>query len=157
MSLSSIMSSGADVEPAPKAQPLPPINLEPRRLSRASANPPLFVKQEPMATPAAADIPLPSVAAHNRGDYESMPPVISAYTPQQLIPREIPVPDEVDVEAALARIETSEMNDLEGDGFEAEREEYLSQGRKRILQIQDAEAGKRKVSLFVTIYRMHGV
>jgi DNA helicase INO80 len=152
MSLSSIMSSGADVEPAPKAQQLPPIDPEPRRLSKASANPPLFVKQEPMATPAPADIPLPSVAALNRGDYESMPPVVSAYPPQQLVPREIPVPDEVEVEAALARIETSEMNDLEGDGLEAEREEYLLQGHKRTLEVQNAEAGKRKVGSLVKLF-----
>lgn len=147
MSLSSIMSSGADVEPAPKASQLPPINAEPRRLSKTTANPPHFVKQEPMATPV-ADIPLPSVAALNRGDYESMPPVVSAYPPQQLVPREIPVPDEAEVEAALARIETSEMNDVEADGLEAEREEYLAQGRKRFVEIQDVEAGKRKVGYF---------
>jgi DNA helicase INO80 len=146
MSLSSIMSSGADVEPPPKAQQLPPINTEPRRLSKASANPPLFVKQEAMGTPAPTDIPLPSMTALNRGNYENMPPVVSTHPSQQFVAREIPVPDEVEVEAALTRIETSEINDLGGNEFELEKEEFFLQGNKRALDVQHAETNKRKVS-----------
>jgi DNA helicase INO80 len=154
MSLSSIMSSGADVEPVPKAAQLPPINAEPRRLSKASVNPPQFVKQEPMATPAPANIALPHIAALNRGDYESMPPVVSTYPPPQLVPREVPVPDEAEVEAALARIETTEMNEFEGNGLETEREEYLARGRKHALDIQDVEANKRKRRRVATLHRL---
>src|SRR5205823_6275013 len=127
MSLSSIMSSGADTEPPSKPPPqLPPMNTEPRRLSKPSN--PLFVKQEVMASPAPADLPLPDANPTSRGPpYESMPPVGGAHAPQRLVSREIPVPDEAEVEAALARIETSEMNDIDGPGFERHRDDYMLQ------------------------------
>ncbi|KAF2866618.1 SNF2 family N-terminal domain-containing protein [Massariosphaeria phaeospora] len=155
MSLSSIMS-GAEPDPPTKAQQLPPINPEPRRLSKPSTAHPLYVKQEAMASPAPADLPLQDNGAHSRV-YEDMPPVGGASLPPQGVPREIPVPDEAEVEAALARIETSEMNDIDGPGFEHEREEYFEHTRKRAIELETAESSKRKRRRTVTITRFANV
>lgn len=140
MSLSSIMSSGADPEPPAKSQQLPPINPEPRRLSRPSVANPLFVKQEAMTSPAPADLPPHDNGVPPRAAYEAMPPVGSA--PPS---REIPVADEAEVDKALAKIETTEMNDLDVPGFDREKEKYIQMSRKRALDVDNAEAGKRKV------------
>lgn len=74
-----------------------------------------------------------------------MPPVGSAPPSQKLVPREMPVPDEAQVEAELARIETMEMSDVDGPGFEAEKENYLQRCRKRALDVENSETSKRKV------------
>lgn len=128
MSLASIMSSGADTEPPIKVQPP-------------------FVKQEAVASPAPASLPL-----HDSRAYEAMPPVTSAQPPR-LVPRDIPVPDEAQVETELARIETMEMSDVDGPGFEHEKEEYIQNSRKRALEVDTAESSKRKVSLYALFMR----
>lgn len=139
------MSSGADTEPTPKSQPLPPIPD-----NRAFAKPPLnpvFVKQETAASPAPADLLLPdAVPIHRNAGYQSMPPVGSAPS-SRLSTREIPFPDEAEVEAALRSIETTEMNDLEGSGDTSDKEEFAQQSRKRALDVEVTEGTKRKVSL----------
>jgi hypothetical protein len=76
-----------------------------------------------------------------------MPPIDRA--PPRLVPQELPVPDEALVEAELARIETMEMSDLDGPGFEAEKEEYIQRGLKRALEVDSNEASKRKVSNYL--------
>ena len=55
------------------------------------------------------------------------------------------MPDESEVEAEIARIETSEMNDVGDSGFEHEKEDYLAQSRKRAYQVELMETSKRKV------------
>ena len=99
MSLSSIM---ADADPPPKSQPLPSISTEPRKLSQSSMTNPLLLKQEVITSP--------SSTSRNR-EYEAMPPVASAPRPSHPPARDIPVPDEIQVEAELARIETMEMSE----------------------------------------------
>ena len=142
MSLSSIMDSGADPEPPSKHQPLPSIN-DTRAFSKPSPNP-LYVKQEAMPSPAPADLPYPDPRAVH---YESMPPVGSAPPPSRLVPRELPAPDEAEVEAALAHIETNEMKDVDTSGIEyqQEKEDYASQTRKHALELETTEGSKRKV------------
>ncbi|KAF2115059.1 SNF2 family N-terminal domain-containing protein [Lophiotrema nucula] len=142
MSLSSIMSSGADPEPPAKSQALPPINPEPRRLSKPSMPNPMFVKQEVVPSPAPTDLPLAEHAAMNQG-YEYMPP-IGGPPHAGLVPRELPLVDEAQVDAELARIETMEMSDLDGPGFEADKEEWLQRTRKRALDVDVVETTKRK-------------
>jgi chromatin-remodeling ATPase INO80 len=132
------------------------MSAEPRRPSKSSSTNPLLVKQEALPSPAPAELPLPSVAAVSRGDYESMPPVSSTSHPQPTSAREIPALDEAEVEAALARIETSEMNDTEGPGFEQDREDYLDQSRKRALDVDHVEVTKRKVCTLVSKTRQFG-
>jgi DNA helicase INO80 len=126
MSLASIMSSGADTEPPVKTQTP-------------------FVKQEAMASPAPASLPL-----HDSRAYEAMPPVTSAQPPKP-VPRELPVADEALVEIELTRIETMEMSDVDGPGFELEKEEYIQNSRKRALELDTAESSKRKVSLHARV------
>ncbi|KAH7122455.1 SNF2 family N-terminal domain-containing protein [Dendryphion nanum] len=135
MSLSSIMSSGVDAEPSTKSQPPPPINHEPRKLSQSSATTPQLVKQEAITSPG------PTTTSRA---YEAMPPVVSAPPAPHIVARDIPVPDEALVEAELARIETMEMSDVDGPGFEAEKHEYIDFGRKRALEVEAAETSKRK-------------
>ncbi|KAF2263917.1 helicase SWR1 [Lojkania enalia] len=160
MSLSSIMSSGADPEPPTKSTPLPPINVEDHRLSKPSTANALFVKQEAMTSPAPTDLPLQDHTALNRG-YEHMPPIGGVPPLQRLVPRELPQVDESQVEAELARIETMEMSDVDGPGFEADKEEYLQRCRKRALDVENAEASKRKrrrtaaLSRFVDVFTAH--
>jgi len=146
MSLSSIMSSGADPEPPIKTQRIRSITSHSPRLSKPSPTDALFVKSEAMASPAPADQVSSEPFAHSRG-YEAVPPVTLAPPTHRVLPRELPVPDEADVEVQLARIETMEMSDVDGPGFEADKEEYIQRGRKRALEADDSEAGKRKVSL----------
>ncbi|KAF2638995.1 hypothetical protein P280DRAFT_470990 [Massarina eburnea CBS 473.64] len=142
MSLSSIMSSGADADPPSKSQQPAPFNAEPRQSSKSSINQ-ILVKSEAMPSPAPADHHLSHMGDVHHGPYESMPPVGSA-PPPHIVPQELPMPDEAMVEAALAHIETSEMNDIDGTGFEQEKEEYLLQSRKRLLEVENMEVAKRK-------------
>jgi DNA helicase INO80 len=128
MSLASIMSSGAD--------PVPPVKTQ---------SP--FVKQEAMASPAPAILPL-----HDGRAYEAMPPVTSVQPPKP-VPRELPVADEALVETELARIETMEMSDVDGPGFELEKGEYIQNSRKRALELDTAESSKRKVRLHAQLVR----
>ena len=132
MSLSSIM----DADPPPKSQPLPSISTESRKLSQSSSTNPLLLKQEVIASPGST--------SRNR-EYEAMPPVASAPRPSHPPTRDIPVPDEAQVEAELARIETMEMSDADGPGFEVQKREYVELGQKRALEVEAAEASKRKV------------
>lgn len=143
MSLSSIMDSGADPEPPAKTQHLPPI-ADTRAFSKPASNP-LFVKQEALPSPATAELTYPDPRA--AVPFQSMPPVASAPPPSQLVPRELPAPDEAQVEAALAHIETKEMNEIDTTGIDHEREkqEYESQCRKRTIDVASAEDSKRKV------------
>ena len=140
------MDSGADRDPPPKAQPLPSISAEGPRISKPPVAQPLYVKQEILASPASPDLQVPDTSELHRG-YEAMPPVGSVPPPHRLVPRELPIPDEAQVEAELARIETAEMSDLDGPGFEVEKEDYLQRGRKRALELDSSESAKRKVSL----------
>ncbi|KAJ4353856.1 putative DNA helicase ino80 [Didymosphaeria variabile] len=152
MSLSSIMDSGADPDPPAKSQQLPPIN-DTRAFSKPSPNS-LFVKQEAVPSPAPADLPYQDHRA-----YESMPPVGSAPPPSRLVPRELPAPDEVAVEAALAHIETNEMKDVDtlGMEFQQEKEEYELQTRKRALDLETIEGSKRKRRRQATLTRLYDV
>lgn len=146
MSLSSIMSSGADPEPPTKSQRLPSISSHSPRLSKQSPTNVLFVKSEAMASPAPAEHAPIQPFASGRA-YEPTAPVSLAPPTHHTLPRELPVPDEAQVENELTRIETMEMSDVDGPGFEADKEEYLQRGRKRSLQANENEASKRKVSL----------
>lgn len=140
MSLSSIMDSGADPAPPTKPQPLP-------SYSKPSPNP-LFVKQEALTSPAPAELPYADAARSHRGSaYEDMPPIGSAPPVSRIVARELPAPDEAEVEAALTHIETNEMKDADilGMDHHREREEYTLQTRKRLLDLEQTESGKRKV------------
>ena len=130
MSLSSIMSSGADSEPSKPAQP-----------PAFASKPPLVVKQEAVPSPAPADLP----PANGYRTYEPpMPPVESVSAPQQYAARELPLPDEAEVQAALAHIETTQMNELNASGASRERDEYALNSKKRALDVATAEDSKRK-------------
>ncbi|KAJ4303050.1 putative DNA helicase ino80 [Kalmusia sp. IMI 367209] len=145
MSLSSIMDSGADPAPPSKPQQLPPMT-DTRAFPKPPPNP-LFVKQEALPSPAPADLPYADETRVHRGlTYESMPPVGSVPPPSRLVPRELPAPDELEVEMELTRIETTEMKEVEVHGIDHEREKeaYDLQIRKRTLDLDTAEASKRK-------------
>ncbi|KAF2854405.1 hypothetical protein T440DRAFT_465374 [Plenodomus tracheiphilus IPT5] len=156
MSLSSIMSSGADNEPTPKSQPLPPIASDTYRLSKPPPNP-QFVKQEAMLSPAPADLLPHANGYHAQGAYEAMPPVGSLPVSSQSAIRELPVPDEAAVEAALVHIETKQMNDLNDSGTLHEHEEYKLRSQKRALEVANAESGKRKRRRTATAIRFQDV
>lgn len=143
MSLSSIMSSGADSEPHPKTQPSS-LLTEPPLMPKASLSNIHPTKQEPIASPIATDIPMQDNVPLPTG-YNAIMPVANGRSSGRLMVKEIPVPDESAVEAELARIETAEMSDIEGPGFEQEKKEYLQRGKKRGLEIEAAEVSKRKV------------
>lgn len=128
MSLSSIMSSGADTEPSKPSQP-----------ASYTPKPPMYVKQEAVPSPAPADLP----HANGYRSYEAMPPVGSA-PPQQYAARELPLPDEAEVQAALAHIETTQMNELDASVAPHERELYLHTSKKRALDVATTEETKRK-------------
>ncbi|KAJ4367070.1 putative DNA helicase ino80 [Neocucurbitaria cava] len=149
MSLSSIMSSGVDNDPPPKSQQLPSLNADSYQLSKPPPNP-LFVKQE-------ADLPPQGNGYPPRGAYESMPPVSSLQPALQFTTREIPVPDEAEVEAALAHIETKQMTEVEEPGNPQEHEEYKQRNQKRALEVANADNSKRKRRRTATLIRFQDV
>jgi DNA helicase INO80 len=146
MSLSSIMSAGNDNEPPAKTQQLSkPLN-------------PLFVKQEPMPSPAPADLAPPDHGVLHRGHYDPIHPDGVPHAPQlYAAPRELPVPDEAEVEAALAHIETKQMNDLDGAGAPLEHDEWRERSQKRGLEVISGETNKRKKRRTATLTRYHDV
>ncbi|KAL6708133.1 putative DNA helicase ino80 [Coniothyrium glycines] len=157
MSLSSIMSSGADNEPPQKTQPLPPMSADTYRLSKP---PPLpsFVKQEAMPSPAPADLPPQTNGYPVRIQYEVAPPVSGVQPlPQDTATHELAPPDEAEVEAALAHIETKQMNEPEEPGHSHELEEYKLRNQKRALELATAENSKRKKRRTATLIRFHDV
>jgi DNA helicase INO80 len=139
MSLSSIMSAGTDNDPPPKAQPPPILSPDHQMLSKPSPNP-LFVKQEPMPSPA------PEAALQDNG----IQPVGILHPSQHSAqPRELPVPDEAEIEAALAHIETKQMNDLDTSVAPFEHDEWKQRSLKRGLEVISGETTKRKVCVQV--------
>ncbi|KAF1947084.1 hypothetical protein EJ02DRAFT_450055 [Clathrospora elynae] len=156
MSLSSIMSSGADHDPPSKPQQIPSIHPDPYRPSKP-LHTQQFVKQEVMPSPAPADLPPYNNGYLPRGAYDAMPPVGILQSPLQPALRELPAPDEAEVEAALAHIETKQMNDLDESGTPHEYEEYKQRSQKRALEVASAEAGKRKRRRTATLVRFQDV
>jgi DNA helicase INO80 len=142
MSLSSIMSSGADNEPPAKPLQLPSVQ---HQLSQAPLQPP-FVKQERIPSPAPAEMAPQDNGILHQGPYEPPISLSGALPPQHFAPtRELPVPDEAEVEAALAHIETKQMNDLEGIGSPIDHYEWKERSLKRGLEVTAGETVKRKV------------
>ncbi len=153
MSLSSIMSSGVENDPPPKAQHLPPMNPDPYSLAKPSVNP-LFVKQEAITSPTQANISPQHNGIPYRVGYETMPPVGSLQPPLQFASRELPMVDEAEIEAALAHIETKQMSDLDEQGTSQEHLEYQRRNQKRVLDVSGSEAGKRKKRRTATLVRL---
>lgn len=144
MSLSSIMSAGTDNDPPAKTPHPPILNPDHQRLSKPSPNP-LFVKQEPMPSPAPDMAPQDNGVPH-REPYQPLQPVGIPHAPQHFAqPRELPVPDEAEIEAALAHIETKQMNDLDTSGAPLEQDEWKQRSIKRGLEVISGETAKRKV------------
>jgi DNA helicase INO80 len=145
MSLSSIMSSGADHDPPAKTQQLPSIHVD-HRLSKPSPSL-AFVKQEPMPSPAPADLgPLDNGILHRR-PYDPVAMAGGTLPLQHFAqPRELPAPDEAEIEAALAHIETKLMNDVEGYGASADHDEWTQRNVKRRVEFEHAEVSKSKAS-----------
>jgi DNA helicase INO80 len=146
MSLSSIMSSGTDNDPPAKAPQLPSLNADLGRLPKPPN--PLFVKQEPMPSPAPADLVPHDNGILQRAPYEPLQPVGIPHASQPSVaPRELPVPDEAEIEAALAHIETKQMSDLDPLGAPFEQDEWRQRSHKRGLEVINGETAKRKVYL----------
>jgi DNA helicase INO80 len=145
MSLSSIMSAGTDNDPPAKPQQLPSLNADLGRLPKPPN--PHFVKQEPMPSPAPADLTPHDNGVLPRAPYEPLQPVAMPHASQpSLPPRELPVPDEAEIEAALAHIETKQMSDLDASGAPFEQDEWRQRSHKRGLEVINGETAKRKVS-----------
>ncbi|KAF1839073.1 helicase SWR1 [Decorospora gaudefroyi] len=156
MSLSSIMSSGADNEPPPKTQPLASVNPDPPRPSKPLHNH-HFVKQEVMPSPAPADLPPHDNGYTSREVYDPVPPTGNLHPSSQPATRELPVPDEADIEAALAHIETKQMNELDESGTPHELQDYKQRSQKRGLEVAATEASKRKRRRTATLVRFQDV
>ncbi|KAF1915355.1 SNF2 family N-terminal domain-containing protein [Ampelomyces quisqualis] len=153
MSLSSIMSAGTDNEPRPKAPQLLSIN---DRLSKPLN--PHFVKQEPMPSPAPADLAPPDNRVLHRAPYEPLqPPGVPCVAQPSARPRELPVPDEAEIEAALAHIETKQMSDMDATGAPFHHEEWAQRTLKRRLDVISGETAKRKKRRTATLTRFHDV
>ncbi|KAH3904140.1 chromatin-remodeling ATPase INO80 [Parastagonospora nodorum] len=156
MSLSSIMSAGTDSDPPAKAQPPASLNHDHGHLSKPpNAH---FVKQEPMASPAPADLAPHDNGILHRAPYDPIHPVAPSHALQSFAtPRDLPAPDEAEIEAALAHIETKQMNDLDGPGAPFEHEEWRERSLKRGLDVISGETVKRKKRRHATLTRYHDV
>lgn len=71
-----------------------------------------------------------------------------APTPQETRPKI--VISEKEVQLALNRINNMDLSDVEGPGFEEEKEKYRKRTAKRVLDVQDAEQSRRKVCNIAT-------
>lgn len=116
-----------------------------RRSSRASVNH-NAVKQEQLAALAPPRTPTqahayvaPAATPLQNGDSHH----VAAPPPVLLLPR--PKPDEKDVEAELAKMEALDIGNLDADGQELWREEYIQRSLKRARELGFNEAAKRKV------------
>ncbi|KAL5121742.1 putative DNA helicase ino80 [Pleosporales sp. CAS-2024a] len=164
MSLSSIMSAGTDNDPPAKAAPPPPPALHHdhhHHLAKAPPPPPPplhAVKQETVPCPAPADLlPLNNGVAH-RTSYDQIRPAGLPHAPQHCAPpRELPAPDEAEIEAALAHIETKQMSDMDGLAAPFEHDEWRDRSLKRGLQVIASETSKRKKRRTATLTRYHDV
>ncbi|RAR14376.1 helicase SWR1 [Stemphylium lycopersici] len=156
MSLSSIMSSGADNEPSPKPQSLPPVTADPFRASKPVPNQ-QFVKQEAMASPAPADLPLHENGYTPRAPYDAVASVGTVQSQPQSATRELPAPDEAEIDKALALIETTQMGDVDSVMSSTEEAEYKQRSQKRILEVAATEASKRKRRRTATLVRFQDV
>ncbi|KAK1915088.1 putative DNA helicase ino80 [Pyrenophora teres f. teres] len=156
MSLSSIMSSGADNEPSQKPQPTPTtVNADPFRSTKPLPNQ-HFVKQEAMASPAPTDLP-PLENAYPPRVYDVVPLASTVQPPLLSATRSLPAPDEAEIEAALANIETRQMTDLDDSGTPHEFDDYKKRSQKRVLEVAAAEASKRKRRRTATLIRFQDV
>jgi DNA helicase INO80 len=61
------------------------------------------------------------------------------------------MPDEAEIEAALAHIETKQMNDLDSLGAPFEQDEWKQRTLKRGLEVITGEKVKRKVRTRTTL------
>ncbi|QDS70244.1 Putative DNA helicase ino80 [Venturia effusa] len=134
MSISSIMSGN---EPEPPA-------YNSRRSSRASVNH-TAMKQEHVAALAPPHTPTqahthmaPAAAPLLNGDAHHA----VAHPPVLPLPR--PKPDEKEVEAELAKLESSDLGSLDAGAQEIWREEYIQRSLKRTRDLGFNEAAKRK-------------
>ena len=84
-----------------------------------------------------------------------MPPVGTIQPPLQSATRELPAPDEAEIEAALAHIETKQMSDIDESATPRDLEDFKQKSQKRLLEVGVAEANKRKKrrTAFLTRYQ----
>ena len=76
------------------------------------------------------------------------PERIQGDAPSNNLPQRKPLPPGVDMEQvnrAMYEIEQADKSDVEGAGFDAERERYQEKGQKRTLDSNRAEQIRRKV------------
>jgi DNA helicase INO80 len=66
-------------------------------------------------------------------------------TPRLILPLPKPRPDEKDIEAELAKIESADHSDLDIPGQELWKAEYARRGAKRGRDVGNTEIAKRKV------------
>ncbi|KAF2810925.1 helicase SWR1 [Mytilinidion resinicola] len=140
MSLSSIMS-GSDPEPPASAPHPPPTAQQPPMPAKPAATTALQVKQEVFASPAPPELPMADTIVVSRQPFDQVILNGDSHYPPA---RNIPIPDEKEVENEVARIETTEMSDVDIPGFDEERLEYLQRGKKRSLEVEAVELEKRK-------------
>jgi DNA helicase INO80 len=110
---------------------------------KATVTTSLHVKQEAVASPAPPELPMKEHIAAPRQPFDQI--VLNGDSHYPHAHHNIPIPDEKDVENEVARIETTEMSDVDIPGFEEERHEYIQRGKKRYLEVEAAELEKRKV------------
>lgn len=143
MSLSSIMSD-TDTKPAiPNRFSAPAPQQQAVSQPKPLAPPPLKVEEEASVPKLVQEAPRHrNVSSKTNQNKEATNGVHS--TPLQPISANI---DERMIEAELAKIENMELSDVEGPGFENEREEYRQRGLKRSWALDATETIKRKVGL----------
>ncbi|KAF2755891.1 hypothetical protein EJ05DRAFT_467329 [Pseudovirgaria hyperparasitica] len=152
MSLSSIMS-GTDTEPAAQSLQRKPsktsIPTAPTEYADVAATSPKVERPVSRSTAVLPRSPEKPVANGVSYSVVQRPPV------------HVPQPDERDVELELMRIDSKDLSDVEGPGWEAEKEEYKQRGLKRALAIELQESGKRKrrraagVKRYIDVFEAH--
>jgi DNA helicase INO80 len=122
-----------------------PSTYNSRRSSKASVTH-LSLKQDHLPALAAPRTP---TQAHDANAFTATPMKngelhhVAALSSVLPLPR--PKPDEKDVEAELAKLEASDIGNLDAAGQELWREEYIQRSLKRAREIGFNEAAKRKV------------
>jgi DNA helicase INO80 len=150
MSMSNLLSDSGPSEPPP---PPPPVAAPPARRSPEVLREPVkpYLAPHPAPVPEAYPPPVAPAAApvidnnnikrERNGDVPPVAPPVSA-TPYPTGPPGLTIEA---TEAAFAEIESAEMSDVEGAGFEGPKNAWRARSAKRMIEIEQKELGKRKV------------
>ncbi|KAF2841586.1 hypothetical protein M501DRAFT_929765 [Patellaria atrata CBS 101060] len=155
MSLSSIMSGN---DPEPENTSYIPPKQRSRPSSKSSNFVPYAVRPEQALSHAHADTMVESRTPHDDHSVKPIQNGTTSYNRSQFIsPPSALVVSEKDIEAEMAKIDSMDLSDVDGPGYETQRQIYKQRSQKRFLDVETVEREKRKRRRYATVKRHQDV